>query len=163
MEKEVVISSAADLLGGKSHGDKDLRRTMHTNGIITDMMGGLLGRNSATTQLPCSPLVRPWLTRSRYMGIMDNRLAFTGNVVCVTYIQFLLVCVCVCQDNIFCLTITKALPLKGDTENWDVQLWLQTLWGVTKKDCEACIEIWKTPWCHPGGKVFGEASVQHCL
>lgn len=121
MEKEVVISSAADLLGGKSHGDADLRRTMHTNGIITDMMGGLLGRNSATTQLPCSPLVRPWLTRSRYMGIMDNTLPFTGNVVCVTWYYFwhdtIPSCVCARQDNIFCLTITKALPLKGDTEN----------------------------------------------
>lgn len=118
MEKEVVISSTADLLGGKSHSDTDLRRTMHTNGIITDMMGGLLGKNSATTQLPCSPLVRPWLTCSRYMGIMDNRLPFTGNVVCVLgiisgMIRFPLVC----QDTIFCLTITKVLPLKGDTEN----------------------------------------------
>lgn len=43
VEKEVVIWSSADQLGGKSHSDTDLRRTMHTNEIITDMVGGLLG------------------------------------------------------------------------------------------------------------------------
>lgn len=56
---------------------------MHTNGIITDMTGGLLGTNSATPQLPRSPLVGSWLTCSSYLGIRDNRPPFVGNVLCV--------------------------------------------------------------------------------
>lgn len=60
---------------------------MHTNEIITDMVGGLLGKKknkkkeSTAPQLPY--LLRPVLTCSRYMGIKDNRLPFTGNVECV--------------------------------------------------------------------------------
>lgn len=55
-----MIQSMADPLGVNSHSDTDLRRTMHTNEIITDFVGGLLSKKkkkSATTQLPHSFLL----------------------------------------------------------------------------------------------------------
>lgn len=51
-------------------------------------------KKGATPQLPQSPLPRPWLTCSRYMGIMDNRPPFMENVMCVLIsgmIRFLVV------------------------------------------------------------------------
>lgn len=156
MEKEVVIWSTADLLGGKSHSDTDLRRTVHTNEIITDMVGGLLGKRKkkkgATPQLPQSPLPRPWLTCSRYMGIMDNRPPFMENVMCVLIsgmIRFLVVRAPACNilsDNHRGIS-SESRHGSFDAKNWDVGICLQTLWGMTK-DCEGCIELWMTPWYH---------------
>ena len=94
IEKEVVIWSMADLLGGKSHSDTDLRRTMHTNEIITDVVGGLLGAKKAIHPSCHIPLFWDRSTCSRYMGIMDNRPPFTGNVVCYLWHEASSPCVC---------------------------------------------------------------------
>lgn len=48
----------ADPLGVKSHSDTDLKRTMHTNEIITNFVGGLWVKKDATAQLPQSFLLR---------------------------------------------------------------------------------------------------------
>lgn len=55
---------------------------MHTNEIITDMVGGLLGKKRYPS-CHISPLVRLWLTCSRYMGIKDNRPPLQGDLMSV--------------------------------------------------------------------------------
>lgn len=79
---------------------------MHTNGIITDMTGGLLGRSGATPQLPRPPLAGLWLTCSSYLGIRDNRLHFVENAEC-TWCYF-------CHDTILSLCFAAVCDILSD-------------------------------------------------
>ena len=87
-EGEVVIVSAADPLRVKSHCDTDLKRTMHTNEIITDKVGGLQRKRGATPQLPHSPLLRPWLTDPGIRELKIINLILQG-ILCVCLVFLL--------------------------------------------------------------------------
>ena len=54
MWKEEVVIWSTDLLGEESHSDTDLKKTMHTNEIITDVVGGLSGKRKS--QAPADTL-----------------------------------------------------------------------------------------------------------
>lgn len=137
-EKEVGIWSTADLLGGKSHGEADLRRTMHTNGIITDMTGGLLGRSGATPQLPRPPLAGLWLTCSSYLGIRDNRLHFCGK--CWMYLVLFLSW----HDIVFvfCGSLRRFVWQSQRHFLWKVTLRIETFQALTANSLRYDKRLW---------------------
>lgn len=93
---------------------------------------------------------------SRYVGFKDNRPPFYRECCVCTWYRFWHHAVSRCfmrRDAICCLTITEAFPSEREPRvcrGWELRrsVLSSNTWKWMTKECEACIELWMTPWCH---------------